>query len=72
VITKKRPERMYCSRFSRTKIGAVKIASEFRAVGGIDVKITGRRGCWRVRGKVEIARFAKFCADEAQREQAKK
>lgn len=70
MIKNKRPEKMYCSRFSPTKIGAIKIASQFRAVGGIDVKITGKRGCWRVRGKVEVARFAKFCSDEASREQA--
>lgn len=72
VVVKQKPEKLSCSRFARTKKQACKIASQFRAVGGIDVQITGKRGCWRVRGKVEIARFAKFCADEASREQEAK
>jgi menaquinone-dependent protoporphyrinogen IX oxidase len=61
---------MYCSRFAATKKAAEKIAAKMRDVGGVDVTIKGQRGSWRVRGKVEVARFAKFCADEARHEQS--
>ena len=61
--------KLFCSRFSPTKKQAEKIAAKMRAVGGVNVLITGQRGAWRVRGKVDVARFCKFCADEAEHEQ---
>ena len=61
---------LFCSRFGRTKKEAEKIAAKMRAVGGVEVTITGQRGSWRVRGKVDVVRFCRFCADEAEHEQA--
>ncbi len=66
-----KPEKRYCSRLATTKKAAEKIAAKMRAVGGVAVTITGQRGAWRVRGKFEVARFARFCADEAKHEQSK-
>lgn len=36
-----------------------------RSIGGECVVITGQKGAWRIRGKVEVAAFARFCAEEA-------
>lgn len=62
--------KLFCSRFSPTKKQAEKIAGKMRAVGGVEVTITGHRGSWRVRCKVDVVRFCRFCADEAEHEQA--
>lgn len=56
-------EKLFCSQFSKTKKEAEKIASKMRAVGGVGVTITGRRGLWRIRGKINIKVFAKFCVE---------
>jgi hypothetical protein len=63
-----KPDKLYCSRFSRTKDDAIRIASMLRSIGGKCVVITGQKGAWRVRGKVDVAKFARFCANEAKDE----
>lgn len=69
MMEKQKCRKLFCSRFGRTKKEAEKIAAKMRAVGGVEVTVTGQRGSWRVRGKVDVVRFCKFCADEAEWEQ---
>jgi hypothetical protein len=57
-------DKLYCSRFSRRKKDAVRICSRLKALGATRLEIVGKRGEWRVRGRILVAAFARFCADE--------
>ena len=60
---------LFVSRFRQTKKEADRDAKWFRRHGGKFVSVTGSRGGpWRVRAKMPIAEFAKFCTVEAHRE----
>lgn len=62
------PKPLWCSRFRTTKRDAERDARWMRNHGGKRVTITGRRGLWRVRAKMPVGEFARFCAIEAARE----
>ena len=61
-------DKLFCSRFYRLKRDADRDAKLLRQLGATELNVTGVRGSWRVRAKIDVVKFAKFCAAEAKRE----
>lgn len=59
---------LYCSRFYNLKRDALTAKAALKRFGGRYVSVRGKRGCWRVRGKIAITDFGKFVSWEAKRE----
>ena len=64
-------DRLCVSRFRRLKADANRDAKWMREHRGASVKVTGKRGIWRVRAKMPLSEFAMFCCIEAKRESSK-
>lgn len=62
--------RLFCTRFFRRKKDAERAATWFKKHGATWLKMTevDFYGKWRVRCRIEVSQFAKFCALEAKRE----
>jgi len=59
---------LWCSRVRHYKRDADRDALWMSNHGGKYVKVTGKRGFWRVRAKMPVCDFAQFCSIEAARE----
>ena len=64
-------KKLYVSRHTHGKRAANKIRKQFADLGATHLTIASvTRGSYLVRGRIDIVKFARFCANEA-REQSK-
>ncbi len=67
-----RAGRLMVSRFAETKREAARIANQWKRLGATHRTLTGKRGGpYRVRSRIGLSEFAKFCAREAREQQGK-
>ena len=61
-------EVLWVSRYRKYKREVTRDAGWMKRHGGERVQVTGKRGLWRVRARMPVIEFARFCSIEATRE----